>query len=112
MSKKKQILLTDIQLHNRERRPTEKFSKAVEGNKRLYCSPRIVKVDHDTFTITVSYDLPEDLSDELRSGETELAIESSDIPIYLGKDTIEQLHQMKRKQNNREFYRSPTRVSR
>ncbi|HUC88907.1 MAG TPA: hypothetical protein VMR49_02655 [Candidatus Paceibacterota bacterium] len=113
----KVIYITDITLHSKDFRATPSLEKAEQRKFAGLPSPRFysgaTKLDavvegvnpDGTFEFTI--DLPVDLREGLDRGEIEIrSLRAGGIPIYPGKDLIEKMAQLKKKERRELIHRS------
>ncbi len=100
--KKERIYLTDITLHSKDQRPTINFKKAAQKG-RLY-SPTLTDQfktstsEGSDFEIAVQF--PPEIQEKINNGEIELMMPAGGLFIYPGKDVIEAVKAMEKKERN------------
>ncbi len=110
---KERIYLTDLTLHTRDSTPTPNFSKVAQKG-RMYSklpdgyanSPKNEEKPAGTFRI--SFKLPEDLMERINRGEVEIMSPEGGLFVYPGKDMVETMEKMKKKNRNLSKHRGRT----
>jgi len=113
----KVVYITDITLHSKDFRATPSLEKAEQKKFAGLPSPRFyssaTKLDatvdgvnpDGTFEFTI--DMPADLKEGIACGEIEIrSLRAGGIPIYPGKDLIEKMAQLKKKDRRELIHRS------
>jgi len=103
---KKKIVyqITDFALHAREFRPATKIENAIKKDSagiergRIYTNDAVETLPDGRFKIAIK--LPEELQKQVDAGEVEVEFKLPEggAPVFLGKDAIEKMAQMNKKE--------------
>lgn len=98
-----QLFLTDLKLHARNFREAKTFEKTVRkdenGNEkgRIYCNHSLQITPDGKFIFCLK--LPEDIQRQIKDGEIKVQIfVPKGLGIYLGRDAVEKMQQLRKKE--------------